>query len=86
MKKPLARGDVISITWVDIYEDPVGNPDTAKPAERVSLGRFWAQEERGGVSCLITSTTIDPDGPAQQGYCVYPMGCVVKIDIIKRHR
>jgi hypothetical protein len=86
MRKPLARGDLIRVHWTDILEDPVGDPTSAKPAERVSYGLFWAQEMRGPCECLVTSTTFDKDGPAQQGYCIYPMGNVLKIEVVKRHK
>jgi hypothetical protein len=84
--KPLARGDLIRVTWVDILESANENTDSAKPMERCSYGLFWAQEIRGPVECLITTTTIDKDGPQQQGYCVYPIGCVIKTEVIKRHK
>ena len=82
----MARGDLIKVTWVDICEDNTGNPDLAKCMERVSYGLFWAQELRGGVPSLVTTTTIDPDGPAQAGWCCYPTGVVLKIEVIKRFK
>jgi hypothetical protein len=82
--KPPARGDVIKVHWQDIFEDPTGNPDAAKPSERISYGLFWAKEIRGAGECLVTTTTLDKDGASQQGYCIYPMGCVLKIEVVKR--
>jgi hypothetical protein len=82
--KPPTRGDVIKVSWQDILEDPIGNPDAAKPCERISYGLFWARETRGAGECLITTTTLDMDNPSQQGYCVYPMGCILKIEVVKR--
>jgi hypothetical protein len=83
-RKPLARGDLIKVHWCDICEDPVGNPDAARPSERVSYGLFWSQDVRGPVECLTTTTTLDKDGASQSGFCIYPLGCVLKIEIIKR--
>ena len=83
-RKPLCRGDLIKVTWIDALEDPVGNPDSAKCLERVSYGLFWAQEARGGHETLVTTTTTDPDGPHQQGYAAYPIGMVLKTEVIKR--
>lgn len=83
-KKPPARGDVVRVTWLDILEDPAGNPDTCKASERVSFGLYWAEEMRGPAKCLITTTTIDKDSTGQQGYCCYPIGCILNIDVVKR--
>jgi len=83
-RKPLVRGDLIKVTWLDIQEDPVGDPNGARPSERVTYGLFWAQEVRGQVECLVTTTTIDNDSPHQSGYCVYPIGCILTMDVIKR--
>ena len=83
-KKPPAKGDLVKVTWADIQEDPVGNPDVARPAERITYGLFWAHELRGTIDCLVTTTTIDKDGPTQQGYCCYPWGCVLDIEVVKR--
>jgi hypothetical protein len=82
--KPPARGDLVKVTWLDILEDSVGNPDAARPAERVSYALFWAKELRGPVECLVTTTTIDKDNSSQIGYCIYPFGCILKIEVVKR--
>ena len=86
MRKPIARGDVIKVTWTDILEDSVSDPDKAQPAVRISYGLFWAQEVRGPCECLVTTTTLDADNSSQSGYCIYPIGNVLKIEIVKRHR
>ena len=83
---PPARGDLVEVQWVDINEEPVGDPDAAKLARRTSYGLFWCQKEDAGVPVLVTTTTMD-DGPAHQsGYCIYPVSCVVKLKIVKRGR
>ena len=84
--KPLARGDLIKVTWLDATEDSVGNPDNLKCIERVSYGIFWERGLRGGHDTLVTTTTIDPDGPHQSGGCAYPWGMVLKTEVIKRYK
>lgn len=81
-----ARGDVICVEWVDIYEDATGNPDAAKLAHRTSFGLFWDKRQEDGIDVLVTTTTIDKDGPSQQGYCIYPLACVRAMKVIKRAR
>ena len=81
-----SRGDLVEVTWVDIYEDATGNPDTAKLARRITYGLFWEERLDGDVPVLVTTTTLDKDGPAQQGYCIYPRACVVSLKVIKRAR
>jgi hypothetical protein len=80
------RGDVVCVSWVDIYEDATGNPDAAKLARRTSYGIFWDRRQEDGIPTIITTTTLDSDGPQQQGFCVYPAACVVSIKVIKRAR
>jgi len=84
MKKPLARGDLLKVYWCDIVECPTGNPDTARPAERISYGLFWAEELRSNIPCLITTTTDDIGGNEDSGYCLYPRSNVLKIEVVRR--
>jgi tRNA(Ile)-lysidine synthase TilS/MesJ len=79
------RGDLISIDWVDIYENSVADPNTATLARRTSYGLFWEQKEDKGVPVIVTTTTIDDDS-SQSGFCIYPLGCIVAIKIEKRKR
>lgn len=81
-----SRGDVICVEWVDIYEDATGNPEAATLARRTSFGLYWMEREDHGIPVLVTTTTIDPDGPTQQGYCIYPLSCIRKLTIIKKAR
>ena len=86
-KKPPARGDVVQLDWVDIFEDPTGDPDKATLKRRTSYALFWDRREDGsGLDVIVTTTTIDDDVPAQQGYCIYPAACVVGLKVIKRAR
>lgn len=81
----LERGDYIRVGWIDIFEDPTGNPDKPQVARRFSLGQFWAYMDVHGHPCLVTTTTED-DLTHDSGYCCYPIGCVVSIEVIKRKR
>lgn len=80
------RGDVVSVEWVDIYEDPTGDPAEATLMRRTSYGLFWERREDNGMPVLITTTTLDREDSAQHGYCIYPAACVVKLRIVKRRR
>ena len=82
----LARGDLLRVEWVDIAEDPVGNPAVAQLARRTSYGLFWAFQESLGVPCVVTTTTVDHDVSGQNGYVIYPVGCVRGVVVIKRVR
>jgi hypothetical protein len=82
--KPM-RGDLVQLDWVDIYEDPVGDPDKATLKRRTSYALFWERRaDATGIDVIITTTTIDEDAPSQQGYCIYPAACVVELKVIKR--
>jgi hypothetical protein len=82
----LARGDLLRVEWVDIAEDPVGNPVVAQLARRTSYGLFWAFQESLGVPCVVTTTTVDHDVQGQNGYTIYPLGCIRNLTVIKRVR
>lgn len=82
----LLRGDLLRVEWVDIAEDPVGNPANAQLARRTSYGLFWGLQQSHEVSCLVTTTTVDLDVADQSGYVIYPIACVRKITVIKRAR
>lgn len=76
----LKRGDLIQVNWVDIQEDPVGDPDKARLPLRISFGIFWNKTPEA----LITTSTIDEgENSTQSGYCIYPLGCVQKVVKIK---
>lgn len=80
----LYRGDLIEVTWLDIFEDSIGNPDKAEVAHRVSFGLYWAQITQHDHPILITTTTIDNKDDASSGFCAYPLGVVISLKIIKR--
>lgn len=82
----LLRGDLLRVEWVDIAEDPLGNPALASLARRTSYGLFWGFQESHGVHCLVTTTTVDHDVSGQNGYVIYPVGCVRSVEVIKRTR
>lgn len=73
--------------WVDILEDPKGDPNLAKLAVRKSYGLFWERRpDPSGLPCFVTTTTLDTDDATQQGYCIYPEACIRSIKVIKRVR
>lgn len=82
----LVRGDLIDVQWVDINEDPVGDPVDAAVLPRLSVGYFWGLAESHGVKCLVTTTTMDKDGSEQSGYCIYPLSVVLRIRSIRKKR
>lgn len=82
----LVRGDVVSVTWVDIYEDVTGDPAVAQLAKRVSFGLYWGTSTSYGVPCIVTTTTLDQDVRGQSGFCIYPTSCVVDLKVVKRVR
>jgi hypothetical protein len=82
-----ARGDLVQIDWVDIYEDPTGDPEKAALKRRKSYAIFWdRRQDESGAEAIVTTTTIDEDVPAQQGFCIYPAACVLGMRVIKRAR
>jgi hypothetical protein len=80
------RGDLIQVDWVDIFEDPAGDPHSAELLRRTSFGLFWDRRDDDGIPVLVTTTTLDPHDSGQQGYCIYPSACVTRIKVIKRKR
>jgi hypothetical protein len=76
----LKRGDLIEVKWLDITEDPVGNPSEAKLPTRHSVGYFWGATE----STFTTTMTMDDDVEEQSGYCIYPLGVIVGIKRIRK--
>ncbi len=81
----LNRGDEIKVHWVDVHENPVGDPDYPTIPYRKSLGIFWAYQVLRGVECLVTTTTEDEE-THDSGFCAYPLGVVVKIEVSKKKR
>lgn len=79
----LQKFDRIEVQWRDICEDPTGNPANATAARRMSIGLFLEVKEDRGIESLVTSTTID-DITDQSGYCIYPIGCVEKVKVVRR--
>jgi hypothetical protein len=86
-KQGPARGDLVQIDWVDIYEDPIGDPDKAVLKRRTSYAVFWDRHaDACGLDAIVTTTTVDEDVAAQQGFCIYPAACVIGLRVIKRAR
>jgi len=76
----LRRGDLIEVKWLDITEDPVGNPSEARLPTRHSVGYFWGATE----STFTTTMTMDDDVEEQSGYCIYPLGVIVGVKRIRK--
>ncbi len=85
-KKPPSRGDLVQLDWVDIYEDPTGDPSKAALKRRTSFAVFWDRRQDQGIDVIVTTTTLDDDASTQQGFCIYPQACVVALKVIKRAR
>lgn len=83
----LQRGDLIQVIWMDVVEDPVGDPDAAKLAYRTSYGLFWAWKDSlvGKSRTLVTSNTVDdPHIMSQSGWIAYPEGMILSIKLVKK--
>jgi len=78
----LRRGDLIEVKWLDITEDPVGNPSEAKLSTRHSVGYFWGATEL----TFTTTMTMDKDVEEQSGYCIYPAGVIVGVKRVRKGR
>ena len=78
----LRRGDLIEVRWLDITEDPVGNPSEAKLPTRHSVGYFWGAQ----TGTFTTTMTMDDDVEDQAGYCIYPLGVIIGIKRIRKTR
>lgn len=76
----LRRGDLIEVKWLDITEDPVGNPSEATLPVRHSVGYFWGAT----MGTFVTTGTMDSDVADQSGYVIYPMGVIVGIKRIRK--
>ena len=83
-RRPLSRGDVILVEWLDITESATDDPDRALPHRRKTIGFYWDRQQHHGKSALVTTTTLDDEHTAQNGYCVYPEGCILKVSVIRR--
>lgn len=83
----LERGDLLQVEWVDIYEDPAGDPERAELSRRHSIGYYWGRKTSNTVPVLVTTTTVDlDDDTTNSGYCIYPESVVVGVKVIKRKR
>jgi len=81
-KKKLARGDVIKVKWLDIYDQTHEDPRAAKLKEFETLCYFIAWRGTGRRRQLVTSTTIDDDDDTFYGCCSFPAGCVLGIETL----
>ena len=77
-------GDLVEVSWLDICENPVGDPQEAALARRVSYGLFLERRKDCGVDAIVTTTTRDQFGSHQSGWCIYPVGCIVAVQVVRR--
>lgn len=79
---PFNRGDAVEVAWVDICEDPTGDPDKAHLATRHDLGYFWSAKDE----LVVLTHTMDEDISGQQGWIAIPQSCVREVKILKKRR
>src|SRR5512143_930595 len=84
----LERGTILRVEWEDVYEDPTASTRTGDVVTRSSFGIFWEQKTSPstGSPLLMTTTTIDSDGPENQGFTAYPLSLIRELEIIRRPR
>lgn len=82
--RPPAKGDLVRVDWLDIQEDPTGDPDDATLQRRSSFGLYWERRRDDGHPVLVTTTTVDEHGASESGYCIYPLACIRKVRVIRR--
>lgn len=80
----LERGTLIKLTWLDITEDSIGDPNKASMMTRHTYTLFWELKKDHDIDCIVTTYTIDKESPAQQGWCITPLNVVEEIEIIRR--
>jgi len=79
---------LLKVTWFDIANDSVGDPDRVSLAERVTYGLFWklAIDEDSEIDCIVLTVSDDKDDSSQQGWWCIPMACLSEIEVIRRPR
>ena len=82
----LERGTLVKVDWCDVLEDSSGDSDTADVMRRGSYAIFWDMKlaRTSGEFILVITSTIDPDGPHNQGYTAIPLSLVTAVEIIRR--
>jgi len=80
----LIRGDLVEVHWVDITEDPVGDPSKAELPLQINIGYFYEKKMSRDMPIIVTTTSVISDD--QSGYAVYPECIVVRIKMIRKKR
>lgn len=80
------RGDLVEVHWADICEAIGDHPDKAALAPRTSYGIFWERKVDDGIPVVVTTTTIDKDGPENAGWCCYLEACITKMIVLRKAR
>lgn len=78
----------MEVEWLDIVEDPVGDPRDARPAERLTIG-YWVGYRgivtKSGEKVRVAVTTTTKEEPASQsGWCCYPAGAIKRMWPLRR--
>ena len=83
----LKRGDLLVFRWADICEDSVGDTAVAQLAIREQTGHFWETKvDETGLTIMVTCSTLDDAGPAQQGWQATPLACLLSVEVVRRRR
>ena len=89
-------GDAVRIAWLDILENPTADPKDVVPDVRITppppgsviyLGEFeQVLEGNRLVKFIRTSGDYSKSDKQHIGACVYPIGCVLDIIVVRRAR
>lgn len=75
--RKLKQHTIVEVGWIDICEEPTGDPRNSYVVLRHTLGRVWDVKRKKGSELITLTFTMDPDGPDQSGWICIP-ACVVK--------
>ena len=76
-------GALVRTQWLDIVEDPTGNPEKSSVVRRNTYGLFHSLR-KGPEGYILTLTfTRDPDGSEQSGWICFPLSVIKELEVIK---
>lgn len=80
----LKKGDLISIYWVDVFEDGNGDPREATLSVRgPTTAYFWGNKNAYGLRNAVFSYSWEPEHLQQQGFLILPWKLITKVSKIK---
>lgn len=84
----LTQKTLLKLSWADITDDTVGDPDEAHLTERHTYALFWSlvEDEVTGIDCMVLTYTDDPDVAAQQGWLCVPLDVISEVEVVRRPR